>query len=49
MRRIGRPILHEKLSSDEVGRHGYSIVEPVVPGESKTIGGGEEPNGVDVE
>lgn len=43
------PKLQDKLSSRQVGRHGDSIVEPVIPRQGEPVRRGEEARSVCVE
>lgn len=43
------PVLKNKLSSSQIRRDRYRVVEPVVPREGKTVCRREEPCGIGVE
>jgi hypothetical protein len=47
--RVRSPVFEQKLSSRKVGGHRDRIVEPIVPRERKSVGGGEKAGHVCVE
>ena len=45
----GIPKIQYQLGSSEVGRDGDGVVEPIIPGKSKSVSWGKESGGVGIE